>query len=148
MMAAGTTVPVLARWRRPSGDAGKGVENLAAAEEALQVPALQMKREIVEVMQLVLVERIRGQVADQMVDVPVPLVMEEIMTVVQEEEKLVPQERVQQRTAENIEDIPQFREETVEMVGLVPQERVQWIDEPLAEVFFPAKKSSCLGHMS
>ena len=123
-------------------------KTLAAAEEALQVPALQMKREIVEVMQLVLVERIRGQVADQMVDVPVPLVMEEIMTVVQEEEKLVPQERVQQRTAENIEDTPQFREETVEMVGLVPQERVQWIDELLVEVFFPAKKSACLGHMS
>ena len=35
-----------------------------------------------------LVERIKGRVADQMEDIPVPPVMEEVMVVVQEEEKL------------------------------------------------------------
>ena len=38
---------------------------------------------------------------------------------------LVPHERVQQRTAEQIEDAPQSSEETVEAVTLVPHERVQ-----------------------
>ena len=38
---------------------------------------------------------------------------------------LVPRERVQQRTAEQIEDAPQSPEETVEAVTLVPRERVQ-----------------------
>ena len=38
---------------------------------------------------------------------------------------LVPHERVQQRTAEQIEDLPQHPEETVEAVTLVPHERVQ-----------------------
>ena len=37
-----------------------------------------------------------------MVDIPVPPVMEEIVAVVQEEEKLVPQERVQQRSVEHV----------------------------------------------
>ena len=50
----------------------------------------QMNRENVEVMQLVLVERIKGQVADQMADLPAPPVMEEMVAVVQEEEKLFP----------------------------------------------------------
>ena len=38
---------------------------------------------------------------------------------------LVPHERVQQHTAEQIEDLPQHPEETVEAVTLVPHERVQ-----------------------
>ena len=38
---------------------------------------------------------------------------------------LVPRERVQQRTAEQIEDAPQSPEETIEAVTLVPRERVQ-----------------------
>ena len=38
---------------------------------------------------------------------------------------LVPHERVQQRTAEQVEDAPQSSEETVEAVTLVPHERVQ-----------------------
>ena len=38
-------------------------------------------------------------------------------------------------TAEQILDVPQFAEETVEMVRLLPQERVQWIDEQVVEVF-------------
>ena len=61
----------------------------------------QMKRDIVEVIQPVLVERNKGRVADEMVDNPVPWVMEEIMAAVQEEEKLVPQERVQPPTVEH-----------------------------------------------
>ena len=35
-----------------------------------------------------LVERIKGRVADQMVDIPVPTVMEEVVAVVQEEEEV------------------------------------------------------------
>ena len=50
-----------------------------------------MKREIVEVIQPVLAERNKGPVADQLVDIPVPLVMEEIVAVVQEVVRLVPQ---------------------------------------------------------
>ena len=50
-----------------------------------------------EVIQPVLVERTKGRVADEMVDILVPPVMEEIVAVVQEA-RLVPQERVQLRT--------------------------------------------------
>ena len=72
---------------------GQGCGKLAVAEENLHVFEPQMRREIVEVIQFVLVERIKGRVADQMlVDIPVPLVMEEIMIVVQEE-RMAPQER-------------------------------------------------------
>ena len=39
--------------------------------------------------------------------------------------KLVSQERVQQRSAEKMEDIPQYPEETVELLKLVSQERLQ-----------------------
>ena len=39
--------------------------------------------------------------------------------------RLVTHERVQQRPAEKIEDLPQHLEETVEIVRLVPHERVQ-----------------------
>ena len=39
--------------------------------------------------------------------------------------RLASHERAQQRTAEQIEDGPQFAEETVEAVTLVPCERVQ-----------------------
>ena len=38
---------------------------------------------------------------------------------------LAPRERVQHRTAEQIEDIPQFRDQTVGAVTLAPRERVQ-----------------------
>ena len=41
---------------------------------------------------------------------------------------------MQQRTAEQIVDVPQFPEETVEVMRLVPRERVQWIDEEMVEV--------------
>ena len=54
-------------------------------------------------------------------DIPVPPVMEEIMAVVQEEEKLIPQERVQQPTVERA-PVPQILEETVEVALM---ERVQ-----------------------
>ena len=74
--------------------------------------------------QPVLVESIKGRVADQMVDVPMPPVMEGVVAVVQEEEKLVPQERVQKRTVEQVPaPVPQVMEETV-AAALVPHERV------------------------
>ena len=50
----------------------------------------QMRREIVKAIQPVLVERIKGRVADQMVDIPVPQVMEGIVAVEQEEVVLAP----------------------------------------------------------
>ena len=59
--------------------------------EIVDVPVSQMRQEIVEVIQIVLVARIKGRVADQMVD--------KIVAVVQEVVKLVRQERVQQWTA-------------------------------------------------
>ena len=61
----------------------------------------QMRWETVLVIQPVLVERIKGRVADPMMDIPVPPIMEEIMAVVQQEETLVPQGRVQQPTVEH-----------------------------------------------
>ena len=48
---------------------------------------------------------------------------------------MVPLERVQQQTVEQIADAPQFREETVEVERFVPRERVQQpIDEQIVEV--------------
>ena len=99
-------------------------KTLAAAEEALQVP----------VPQPVLAKRIKGRVADQMADIPVPPVMDEIMAVAQEEEeKLFPQERVQQATVEHV-PVPQILEEIVEVV-LASVERVQrrTVDVPMEE---------------
>ena len=64
---------------------------------------------------------------------PMLPVLEETVDVV----SLVPCGRVQQRTAEQIVDVPLFAEETVETVRLAPQERVQWIDEQMVEVPTP-----------
>ena len=50
---------------------------------------------------------------------------------------LAPHERVHQRTAEQIVNVPQNLEEIVEVVRLVTQERVQWIDGQMVEVTFP-----------
>ena len=50
---------------------------------------------------------------------------------------MVPQERVQQRTAEQVVDVPQFLEETVELMRLVPHERAQCIGEQMVEVPIP-----------
>ena len=90
-----------------------------------------------EVIQLVLVERIKGRVADQMVDVRVPPVMEEIVAFVEEEEeKLAPQERWQQRAVEHA-PVPQILEETLE-VKLAPHEQVQQrTAEQIVEVLIP-----------
>ena len=102
----------------------RGAEQTVAffVTEMVAVLVPQMRREIVEVIQLVLVERIKGGIADQMVDIVVLPVMEEIVAVVQEVVKLVPHVRVQQRTVEHA-TVPQFLEETVEVVA--PTERVQ-----------------------
>ena len=130
----------------------------------VDVPATQTRWETLEVIQPVLVERIKGRVVDRVADIPVPLAMEEIQAV-QEVVKLVPQERVQQRavehvkvpqlleetvevvlaptervqlrTVEEIVDVPQILDETVEVLKLVPKKRVQWIDEQLVEVLIP-----------
>ena len=53
--------------------------DFTVTEQMVAVPVSQMRHEIVEVIQLVLVERIKGRVADQMVDIPMPPVMEEIV---------------------------------------------------------------------
>ena len=94
-------------------------KTLVAAEETQHVPVLEVRREIVKVTRLVLVERIKGRVADQMVDILVLPVMEDIM-----EEMLVPHERVQQRTVEHV-PLPQILKESVEANAVVPYERVQ-----------------------
>ena len=75
------------------------------------------------------------------IDVPVPQVMKEpatkqetvegmgemteIIVVSDAVDGIFPREPVQQRTPEQIEDVPQFREYTADVVGLVPRERVQ-----------------------
>ena len=60
-----------------------------------------------------------------------PQVLEEIAGVV----RLVPRERVQQWTVDQIVDVPRILEETVEMVRLVPWESVQHrIDEQIVEL--------------
>ena len=43
-------------------------------------------------------------------------------------------------------DVPEFRGETVEVVTLVPQERVQWTDEQVVTEFFDmfTSKDACL----
>ena len=65
------------------------------------------------------------------VDVPMPQVLkgtDEAVTV-------FPRDRVQQWAAEQIVDVPQKREETVEALRLALQERMQWIDEQMEEVY-------------
>ena len=51
-------------------------------------------------------ECIKDRIADQMVHIPVPPVMEEIAAAVQEVVRLVPQERVQQRIDEQLVEVP------------------------------------------
>ena len=67
------------------------------------VSAPQLRHETVEVIQPVLVERIKDRVAGQMMDFPVRP-MEEIVAVVQVV-RLVPQERVQQRIGEHLVEL-------------------------------------------
>ena len=52
--------------------------------------------EIVEVVKVIPQERISERIVEQIVDVPVPQIMEEIVEVVQ----IIPQERVQNRKVE------------------------------------------------
>ena len=61
--------------------------------------------------------------------------MPEIIVVSDAVEGISPRGRVQQRTTEQIEDVPQFREETVDAVTLVPHELVQ---QPTVEETFEA----------
>ena len=89
------------------------------AEQMLSVLMDQKRREFVEVVQPVLVERLRGRVAYHMVVILVPPVMEQIVAVAQEVVRLVPQPRVQRRTVEHA-PVPQILEGTVE-VALAPE---------------------------
>jgi len=84
-------------------------------------------------------ERVQQRTVEQVVDVPVPQVVEEVIEVA----KVIPQERVQQRTVEQVVDVPvpqiveeileqvvdvpvpQVVEEVVEIAKVIPQERVQ-----------------------
>ena len=113
------------------GEPRVGVNLKGSLENQSSMP--QMPREVVEVIQPVLVERIKGRVADQMVDIPVPPVMEEIVAALQEVVRRVPQERLQLPTVEVVlaptEQVqrrtvdvptPQVLEETVDVVRLVP----------------------------
>ena len=61
-------------------------------EQMVTVPMLQLRRETVLVFQPVLVQRVKGRVADQRVDIPVFSVMDEIVAVAQEVVRLVPTE--------------------------------------------------------
>ena len=70
-------------------------------------------------MVLALTERVQRRT----VDVPMPQVLEETV----EAARLVPRQRVQQRTAEQ---------------RLVPQEGVRWIDEQVTEVFSGKEEGS------
>ena len=106
-------------------------------EQIVGFLVLPLQEEIVPVGQSTPQERSPERIAKQIVDIPVPLVVEESMAVGQEEVVLAPTDRVQQPTIEQIDDVPLFLEETVEMVRLVPQERVQWIDEQMVKVPIP-----------
>ena len=63
---------------------------------------------------------------------PVPQFLDETVVL-----RLVPQERVQQQTAEQFMDVPQILEEHVDVVRLVPQERMQRVGEQNVEVSIP-----------
>ena len=103
------SVPTQCFWL--SGDVARVWKTLAAAEEVLNAEVFSLGELGVDVNR-------QGSLGD----FPVLLVMEEIMAVVQEEEKLVPQKRVQQaQAAVGRALVPQFLEETVEV--LTPTER-------------------------
>ena len=60
---------------------------------------------------------------EPIIDVLVPQVVEEILETI----RIIPQERVQQRTVEQVIDVrvPQVVEQVVEVVKIIPQERIQ-----------------------
>ena len=79
-------------------------------------------------------ERGPERIPKQVVDIPVPPVMEEIMAVGQEEVKWAPTERVQQPTVEQVPmPVPRSMEVTVD-VALVPHERGAPVDAPMPHV--------------
>ena len=105
-------------------------------EQSVDVPVPQMMREIVEVTQPVLVERIKGRVADQMV------------------EKLGASGHGRNRGScaggdegtrigeQFVEvPVPQVFKEIAEVVRLIPQARVRRIDEQIVQV--PMVSSQC-----
>ena len=87
----------------------ENLEVIKVPQEREDVP--QSPEDTVNLLKLVLQERVTT--ADRRVAETVAVV------------GLAPRERVQHRTAEQIEDLPQHPEETVEVVTLVPQEQAQ-----------------------
>ena len=73
--------------------------------------------DVVEVVQIIPQERIQQRIVEQIVDVPVPQVVEEILEVI----KVIPQERVSERIVEQIVDVPvpQVMEEIVKVVRFI-----------------------------
>ena len=104
--------------RRSQAVEGPHLQRIDKVNEIRRVLVAQIRQEIAELTQLVLVERIQDRIADQMVDE----VLEESAEVV----KLFPQKRVQQ-IDEPIVDEPvlQISEEIDKVARLVPHERVQ-----------------------
>ena len=84
--------------------------------------------EIIEVVRLIPQERVQQHTVEQIVDVPVPQVVEEIAEVVQ----IIHQERISERIIDRIVDVPvvmQRQEPTIQTVQKtveVPQ--VQFLD--------------------
>ena len=74
-----------------------------------------------EVMQPACVELTQDRIGDQMVDIPAPPVMEDVVAIVQEAVRLVPQERVQQRMDEQLVEFP-VRQGTKEIAAVVISE--------------------------
>ena len=105
--------------------AGRTMEKWEGRRRPVEI-ALQEQcgRDVEQTLALVLPQMKEG-IAKQSMDILVPLGMEDLVEVVHEVVKLVPQERAQQRTAEQLDDAPQFPEKTVEVVRSVPRERVQ-----------------------
>ena len=103
------------------------------AEQSVDVLLPQVRQEIVESTQLVIVERIRDQVGEQMGVVFVPHETVELI-------QLVLVECIKDRIAGQIVDIPVHsvtERDSCEGGGLVPQERVQRIEEQTVEVLAP-----------
>ena len=96
--------------------------------EVIKVPqerevVLQEPEEIAELVKLVSQERVQQRSVEETIEL-VKLVSQERVQRTAETVAVVgsvPRERVQHRTAQQIENIPQFRDETVDAVMLVPR---------------------------
>ena len=108
------------RFTRKSSGGGAHLHRIDKVNEIRRVLVAQMRQEIEELAQLVLVERIQDRIADQMVDehvvdVPVPQVLEESAAVV----KLFPQKRIREQ---NVDDSSHMFDEQDFLVLLIVEE--------------------------